>query len=338
MIGSRPLFKGARALPLAALLASFVSRRASAGDAAAAAEVLFSEGKRLEQSGDYGAACPKFEESQKIDPGTGTLYRLADCYEHVGRTASAWAAFLEVASAAKAAGQQARADDAKKRAGALEAGLPRLVIRLAEPDAPGLVVTRGDIVVGRAQWNTPIPVDPGPATVEVRAQGRTPWRGVAAAQAGATTEVQIPALGVEQDAIVPSTSPTATAAGAERAASVRTRRTVAVVTGAAGVAALGVGAFFGLASLDKKGKADKHCDGDNACDDDGLALRHDARTAGTWSTIGFAAGAVLAATGVVVWLTAPSQAATPSAAFVPTPPRIGIAPRWGGLTLHAEMP
>lgn len=336
MIESRRRLKKARALQLAALLLSFVSRRASAGDAAAAAEVLFSEGKRLEQAGDYGAACPKFEESQKIDPGTGTLYRLADCYEHVGRTASAWAAFLEVASAAKAAGQQARADDAKKRAGALEAGLPRLVIRLAEPDVPGLVVTRGDIVVGRAQWNTPIPVDPGPATVEARAQGRTPWRGVAAAQAGATTEVQIPALAVEQHAIVSSTSSSVT--GAERAASVKTRRTVAVVTGAVGIAALGVGAYFGLASLDKKGNADKHCDADNACDDEGLALRRDARTAGTWSTIGFAAGAVLAATGVIVWLTAPSQTATPSSAFVSNPPRIGIAPRWGGLTLHAELP
>src|SRR4051794_15794728 len=82
---------------LAGLTMMLASRTAAGGDAAAAAEVLFSDGKRLVQERNFAAACPKFEESQKLDPGLGTLYRLADCYEHVGRTASAWAAFLEVA-------------------------------------------------------------------------------------------------------------------------------------------------------------------------------------------------------------------------------------------------
>src|SRR4051812_44001967 len=96
---------------LTAVLLMGAPASALAGDGAAAAEVLFSDGKRLAQEGNYAAACPKFEESQKLDPGMGTLYRLADCYEHVGRTASAWAAFVEVAGSAKTSGQQARADD-----------------------------------------------------------------------------------------------------------------------------------------------------------------------------------------------------------------------------------
>lgn len=47
----------------------------------------------LVQKGDWAAACPKFEESERLDPGIGTLYHLADCYEHVGRLATAWGLF-----------------------------------------------------------------------------------------------------------------------------------------------------------------------------------------------------------------------------------------------------
>src|SRR5689334_19506 len=88
-------------------------RVAFAQDSAAVAEVLFNEARALADKGDFAAACPKFEESQKVDPGMGTLYRLGDCYEHLGRTASAWAAFRDVASQAQTAGQAAREADAR---------------------------------------------------------------------------------------------------------------------------------------------------------------------------------------------------------------------------------
>src|SRR5689334_19349942 len=88
--------------------------RAEGGDRVAA-ESVFQDGKRLMAAGKYAEACPKFETSQRLDPGVGTLLNLADCYEKVGRTATAWATFLEAASGSKAAGNAAREKAARDR-------------------------------------------------------------------------------------------------------------------------------------------------------------------------------------------------------------------------------
>src|SRR5579859_4502823 len=92
------------ALFAAALLA--VPRAARADDAAA--QALFSDARKLMTQGRYADACPKLEESQREAPAIGTLFNLADCYEHTDRLASAWAAFLKVAAETKMKGQTDR--------------------------------------------------------------------------------------------------------------------------------------------------------------------------------------------------------------------------------------
>src|SRR5271166_5257799 len=99
------------AAPLA-LVVALVSARASlaqtsAGDKAAA-QAIFDEGKRLMDAGQFAQACPKFADSEKLDPGVGTLLNLGVCYEKNGQTASAWATYKEAASAAANAGETAR--------------------------------------------------------------------------------------------------------------------------------------------------------------------------------------------------------------------------------------
>jgi tetratricopeptide (TPR) repeat protein len=82
-----------------------VSPRLARADASladkAAAQTLFDEGRKLMAKGMFADACPKLAESQKLDPGVGTQFNLSDCYEKMGQTASAWAGFLEAASARK---------------------------------------------------------------------------------------------------------------------------------------------------------------------------------------------------------------------------------------------
>ncbi|HEY3669100.1 MAG TPA: hypothetical protein VGL19_24045, partial [Polyangiaceae bacterium] len=75
-------------------LAPSVYAEGSAADKAVA-EALFNEGVALVAAGSFEMGCSKFEGSQALDPTLGTELRLADCYERLGKTASAWALFKE---------------------------------------------------------------------------------------------------------------------------------------------------------------------------------------------------------------------------------------------------
>src|SRR5262252_3671394 len=160
----------------------------------AGARVLFAEGRKLAAAGNYAEACPKFEDSLRLDPGIGTSFNLADCLEHIGRTATAWARFLDVAAATKAAGQPERERVARARAQALEPRLARVVVHVPSP-APGLVVTRDGIAIGAASWGTSVPVDPGDHLVEATAPGRKKWsESTSVPDTPTTVSVVVPAL------------------------------------------------------------------------------------------------------------------------------------------------
>src|SRR5581483_5876986 len=93
-----------RLVVLFSVIALLVPAVARAGDPAAA-QALFDQAKDLASQGRHVEACQKLEESEKLDPGIGTEFHLADCWQHLGRTASAWAMFREVESKARASGQ-----------------------------------------------------------------------------------------------------------------------------------------------------------------------------------------------------------------------------------------
>src|SRR5947208_5583649 len=150
------------ALVLAALLPLVVLPAFAYADDAATAQALHDEAKALIAKGSWEPACPKLEESFRLSPAIGTRYKLADCYEHTGRTASAWAHFLGVASSAKSAGQADREREARARAAALEPKLSRLAVVVPEKSrVSGLEVKGGGTVVGAAQWGGSVPSGPG---------------------------------------------------------------------------------------------------------------------------------------------------------------------------------
>ncbi len=327
--------KRALLLSLPVAFALSFAAPARAGDAAAA-EALFNEARRLMSQGDFKSACPQLEESQKLDPGMGTLYNLGDCYEKVGRVASAWAAFLDVAAQAKNAGQAARETDARARAQALEPKLSRLTITV-EGDAAAtanLEVKRdGQVGVGRAQWGLALPVDPGDHTVEATAPGKVSFSGkVQVAPNGASAKLVIPALANAPVAPPPVATPGPAKPAYGDAASEGgvSQRTLGLVVGGVGVVGLGVGAIFGFQSMGKKGDADKHCNADNFCDETGLAARKDAISAGTLSTVFVAAGAALAAGGAILFFTAPNKDGKRALRLTPVAMPGGGAMTFGG--------
>src|SRR5437870_5793325 len=121
------LFASTLALALASVL---VSADANA-DEQAQGRALFDEGAALAKEGRWTEACPKFEASLKHFPGLGTRGKLAECYEKLGRYASAWQLWRDVAQLAMRAGEPTREQVASEHAKALEPKLSYITVAVA---------------------------------------------------------------------------------------------------------------------------------------------------------------------------------------------------------------
>lgn len=283
---------------------------AQGGGNKAAAEALFVEGRNLMAAQRYAEACPKFEASQEMDPGLGTMLNLAECYEKTGKTASAWAQYREAIPIARSAGSREREELATERAKALQDRLSTLTIRVTAKDA-ALDVRRDGVPVHVAQLGTPIPVDPGEHTVEATAEGKQPWsKKVEVGPDAAKVEVEIPALA---DATQAATTTTTTHgdvkldSGTTPSSSGSSQRTLAYVAGGLGIVGVGAGVFFGLSASSDWDDAKSDCnDFPYGCSQAALDARESASSKATLSTIGFIAGGALLATGAVLFFTAGS--------------------------------
>lgn len=166
---------GLISLPLLVLTASVRAQPDQPPDDSTAL-ALFNEATILMEQAHYELACPKLEESYRLQSAIDTLSHLSDCYRHIGRTASAWAGFQRVAAMARAAGQSEQADLATAEATALEPHLSRLRIVVSSKAAVlGLTVRVDGTDVGRGDWGKNLPVDPGTHHVSVFAPGKVPW-------------------------------------------------------------------------------------------------------------------------------------------------------------------
>jgi tetratricopeptide (TPR) repeat protein len=302
-------------LVLGLLWTSLAQAQTSAADKAAA-EALFDEGVKLLQKGKYEEACKKLEASERVDSGIGTLLYLADCYEKLGKTASAWATFRAAASKAQNAGQADRARAGMDRANRLESKLVRLSIDAAPEtkELEGLSIRRGSEEVPSTLLGTAVPVDPGEYEVVASAPGYLSFTATVTVDPAHPNEaVSVPALEVDPNAPAPSPEPTpapaaATAEAPSEPASPpgRTQRTVGLVVGGVGVVGLGLGSVLGLMAIDKNNQAlNLGCEGDVCPPGQGASLSDAAMTDATLSTVFFIAGGALLATGAVVYFTAP---------------------------------
>ena len=269
----------------------------------AAAQVLFDEARALMADESYEPACDKFAESYRLDSALGTQLNLANCYEKLGRTASAWINFVDAATRAQRAGQQSRVDVAKERAAKLEPLLSKMKIVVSKRHE-GLTITRDGDSIGEPQWGLSMPVDPGEHQIEATAPGKLPWkRTLKVGEEADEVEVTLPPL---QDAPVED-NPAGRAPGAGDDGS--EQRIGGFVSGAVGLVGVGLGVAFGVLAMTKQDDSLAFCESndENRCTADGVALRDDALTFSHVSTAGFAVGGVGVVLGIILIATAPSS-------------------------------
>jgi hypothetical protein len=253
--------------------------------------VLFREGRSLVDLGNYAGACPKFAESLRLDYAPGTLLNLADCEEHTGRIATAWAYFNDLSTELPPTDE--RQPMAVQRANALEPRLPHLTVRSRAGLPVGVKVTRDDVELGRASLDQALPVDPGVHTVVVSEGGRERSR--------VTIEVR------EGQSRVMAVDDEASSTG-------NPSRTAGWITGGLAVTAFATGAYFGVSALSDNGAANAHC-ASGVCTNGASARDYDdarsqARIADVALGIGLVATVV---TGILVYSSLRKSEATPAA-------------------------
>jgi hypothetical protein len=299
-----------------------------AANRAALAQGLYDSAAELIKAGKFAEACPKLEESQRLDPAMGTQFFLAGCYEKTGRPTSAWALFLEVAAAARAAGNGVRETTARARAAALEPRLPRLRVILddATRALPGLRVIRDGVPLAAVAHGAPIPVDLGEHVVRVQARGKAAWETrVTVREPAQKVDVRIPPLIDAPPEAPAAPSPASLAepagpapdAGPAAPGGLGGQRIAAVVIGAVGLGGIAAGSALGLMAKSAWSDATTACPTLMAC----TAAAHDKSTQtlslATGSTVAFVAGGAAVAAALVVWFTAPSRSPTAQLRVVP---------------------
>ena len=310
-----------------------VSAEPSAADKSLATQ-LFKEGRNLVDQGRVPEGCRKLEESQRLDPGGGTLLNVALCHEKEGRTATAWAEFTEALGIAKKDDRPQRIELAQSHITAIEPTLSHLVIQVpSASDLPDLEVKRDGSAIRRAAWGTSMPVDPGEHVIEASAQGKLPWKqSVTVGGKADSKTVAIPVL--ELAPVAPPAPPPTTNEASVSPVQVRTTGRspagwVAIGFGAVGI---GVGSYFGLHAMSLQRESDRGCT--PGCTDDAASKNSDAIKSANLATVGFGVGIVGVGLGTILLLTSGgsssprSSAINASASVSPAGSQVTIAGRW----------
>jgi hypothetical protein len=323
----------------------------------AAAEVLFNDATKALGEGRFADACPKFAESQRLDPAIGTALYLGECYERSGKIASAWAMFREAQDLALKRNDAKRAAIAKDRADKLVPS--KLTIALGPGlDGAGLEVKRDGVAVSAVTFGAALPLDGGPHTITASAAGHAPFSTtVTIPERGGNVTVTIPKWDDKTPPpsgngnvtpppsgnVTPPPSGNVTPppggnvtpppggnvtpppGGGDSGGSGSGLRIAGLALAGVGVVGLGAGVVFAALAGGKFADSNKYCynetgaDGVDPCiaGTPGPSLRSDAKTFAAVSTGLVIGGAALAVGGLTLFLVAPKSKPTSAVRVTP---------------------
>jgi len=275
----------------------------------AAAERLFRDARREMIAGNYGTACPMFEESYRLDAAPGTLLNLGDCEEKRGRLARAWEHFRQLYDQLPSSDD--RRGEARLRADAIEPRIPKL--RIVVADARSTVIRDG-VTLSPVSLGISLPVDPGPHTIVVSTNGHHERAYEVSLAEADDRDLEVapgPPIVVapvvrKPDVVTPQilVNPAGT-----------TQRTAGWVLGGAGVAALATGAALGIVALTKLSSAHQACVGNICADAAAVGKYQSAQSFALATDVALGVGAVLLGTAVILLLTSPHASAATLARF-----------------------
>lgn len=281
-----------------------------------AARALGTSGVDAYQDGHYDKASDELEKAYSLLPVPSLALWSGRALVKRGLWVEAAQRFQEAASLQVPAGdaivQRKAVDEAKSELAALRPRIPTLELKLVGAQPEEVQVTVDGNEVASSLLGSPRLVNPGKHQITATRGADHAVADEAAAEAqhrvvelrfsssrsativGATREkpAETATTGATSDRVSPAQS--------------NTQKTIGIVALAAGGAGLVLGGVTGVLAINKKAELDDTGQCDGGCpaslqsDVDAL---HRFRTI---STIGFIAGGVLAATGVVLWATAPS--------------------------------
>ncbi len=274
------------------------------------AEEAFKRGRVLLKAGKFQEACAEFERSEELDQQLGTMFNIAECDVHIGKLASALAAYRQVVSRDTNAERRAIAND---RAAKLEPRVPKLIVEIASPP-DGLEITLDDRPI---EANRTIDLDFGDLPLVVRAPGIQEYRRkIKVHDEGRTVTVVVP--------LIPDGQPPA-AAGDESSDEPTLpphshRKRYAVVATVAGGAAVVSGLVVGVLARNQWNDAKAVCNGTVCATQDELdratSLGNQASSKAGLATGLAIGGGVVAIIGVVLYATARSEHAVAVTAHV----------------------
>lgn len=285
------------------------------------AEQRFNEGLALLRAGDLAAACPKLEESVRLDPAPGAKFRLGECYEGLGRLAAAYRMFREVEADTRVEDTVEREQQVRAKLDELEKRVAWLVVRAPESvrTLPGFTISYDGFTLSAEDLRASrVPVDVGAHTFVVAATGHAPFERTITTTLAEPATLAVPVLEKLPDAqpvtLAPPTTPAA------EPSTITTGRVVSLVLFGASVAALAPGVALGAVALSDWDDALARCEGGDRtrCPDDAIADGAAAYELGVVSTALWIGAGAFAAGGLVLWLATPPDEVGASVAVQPT--------------------
>jgi tetratricopeptide (TPR) repeat protein len=313
----------AATLALALLVRPLPSRAQTRGAESAGAETLFQQGVALMNDGRVEQACSKFEGSQSLDPALGTLLRLGDCYDRLGKTASAWTTFQDAVSLARNRKEAERQQIGSERVADLERRLSWVQLTLATGQSQRDLSLRIDgRAVSLALLESPIPFDPGAHQLELSAPGRHGWTGSIEVTPGPSRQtLELPQLELEASPSMPPAVPKMSSREPARRGG--DRRPWGIVIGSAGLLGLGVGGVLSYQALRVNDDARSECNSHNLCSARGVEQRNSAIGYANGATVAVVAGGVLLAGGLGLVLWGSSEEAPETEVSAALSPEVG---------------